>query len=155
MAAETGVEIMVNGTGPWPLPKNLLVRGVASVLRQEGVTEGDLSLTFVDDDGVRALNLRYFGRDHPTDVIAFSLAEPGDPVLGDVYVGYEQAHRQAAEASVPLEEELVRLAIHGALHVLGYRHPEGEERIESEMFRRQEEIVARVMSEEAEEASPG
>jgi probable rRNA maturation factor len=109
--------------------------------------EGELSLTFIEDDAIRALNLQYFGRDNPTDVIAFHLNDPGEPILGDVYVGYEQARRQAADASVPLAEELTRLAIHGALHVLGYLHPEGEERLQSEMFRRQEEILARVLGE--------
>jgi probable rRNA maturation factor len=147
MSAETGVEIFVNGTGPWPLPKDLLVRGVTAALEEEDVMEGELSLTFIEDDAIRALNLQYFGRDNPTDVIAFHLNDPGEPILGDVYVGYEQARRQAADASVPLAEELTRLAIHGALHVLGYLHPEGEERLQSEMFRRQEEILARVLGE--------
>jgi probable rRNA maturation factor len=61
-------------------------------------------------------------------------------------VGYEQAQRQSREASVPLDEELTRLAIHGTLHVLGYRHPEGEERLESEMFQRQEEILRQILT---------
>jgi probable rRNA maturation factor len=123
------------------------MRGAAAVLEEEGVVDGELSLTFVEDDAIQALNLQYFGRDNPTDVIAFQLNDPGEPVLGDVYVGYEEARRQAADASIPLDEELARLAIHGTLHVLGYLHPEGEGRLGSEMFRRQEEILARVLGE--------
>ena len=62
-----------------------------------------------------------------------------------MYLGFEQASRQAADLQVPLEEELLRLVVHGTLHVLGYQHPEGEDREMSEMFRLQEELVSAVM----------
>jgi probable rRNA maturation factor len=71
--------------------------------------------------------------------------------LGDIYVGYDQATRQAEEAGVPLPEELARLAIHGTLHVLGHDHPEGPERLESAMFRLQEQLVRRVMEDAGED----
>ena len=69
--------------------------------------------------------------------------------MGDVYLGVEQAARQAAEEGVPLAEELVRLAVHGTLHVLGHDHPEGEERLHSPMFVLQEEIVSALLREGA------
>ena len=65
--------------------------------------------------------------------------------VGDVYVGIEQAGRQAAEHGVPLDEELVRLAVHGTPHVVGHDHPEGPERLESPMFVLQERLVRDVM----------
>ncbi len=81
----------------------------------------------------------------PPTFIAFALHSEGDPVLGDVYLGFDQARRQASELGVPVEEELLRLAIHGTLHLLGYRHPEGSDRFESEMFRRQEKLLRRLL----------
>lgn len=105
-----------------------------------------ISLAFLDDAGIRELHRRYLDRDRPTDVLAFGLHDEGEPVVGDVYVGLEQARRQADEGGVPLEEELLRLAIHGTLHVLGHEHPAGPERVESEMFRRQEALVRRVLA---------
>ncbi len=56
-------------------------------------------------------------------------------------MGVDQARRQAAELGVPLDEELVRLAVHGTLHVLGHDHPEGPGREESPMFALQEALV--------------
>lgn len=140
------LEIVVNGREEWPLPEGLLVRGVEAAFSAEGIDEGEISVTFLDDEAIAALNDEYLGRPGPTDVLAFALHGGGEPVLGDVYVGYEQARRQALDLAVPLEEELLRLAVHGALHVLGHDHPEGAAREESEMYRRQEEILGRVLS---------
>lgn len=91
------------------------------------------------------LHRRYLGRDTTTDVIAFPLYSAGEPPLGDIYIGYEQALRQAAAVGVTPDEELARLAIHGTLHVLGYEHPRGRDREQSGMWEVQERIVRRVM----------
>lgn len=138
--------VQVNQLGDWSIPTSFLEKGVREVLGAEGVGEGELSLTFMNDEEIQALNQEYLGKDQPTDVIAFALQEAGDPLMGDVYVGYEQAQRQAEELGVGLLEELLRLAIHGTLHVLGHGHPEGPERMESPMFRRQEELLAVILS---------
>jgi len=75
-------------------------------------------------------------------VLSFALHEDGEPPLGDVYLGVAQARRQAAAAGVTEEEELVRLAVHGTLHVLGWDHPMDESRVRTPMWRRQERYVA-------------
>ncbi len=139
-------EIQLNQTGSWDLPLELLERGVREVFLAEGVAEGEISLTFLDDPGIRYLNRDYLDRDAPTDVIAFALHAPGQPVLGDVYVGYEQAQRQALELGIEIREELLRLAIHGVLHVLGYDHPDGSEGEGSPMYLRQEALLREILS---------
>lgn len=145
----TAPSVHVNSDPAFDVPRALIRRGVSRTLSREGAGEGEVSVSFVGDDAIAELNRGYLGREGPTDVIAFSLHEPDDPLLGDVYVGYEQARRQARELGVPLAEELVRLAVHGTLHVLGYEHPEGPGREESELFRRQEAIVREVAGERA------
>ena len=106
--------------------------------------ETELSVTLVDDAEIRRLNREYRGRDRPTDVIAFSLGSPEEP-LGDVYVGADQARRQAEALGVPLSEELVRLAIHGTLHVLGHDHPDGDGRFASSMYVLQEQLLGELL----------
>jgi probable rRNA maturation factor len=86
------------------------------------------------------MNREWKGRDAPTDVLAFPLHEPGQPPLGDVYLGFDRAAAQAAELGEPRERELARLAIHGTLHVLGWDHPE-EGRESTEMWAHQERIL--------------
>jgi probable rRNA maturation factor len=68
-------------------------------------------------------------------------------VLGDVCIGIEQAARQASALDVPFREEMMRLAVHGTLHILGMDHPTGPRRSASAMWRLQEKIVARLRGE--------
>lgn len=125
-----------------------LVEGALRLLfAEEGVSAGEVSVTFLADDPMRELHRRYLGEDRATDVLAFALQEEGEPPLGDVYVGADQAERQAREHGVDRDEELVRLALHGVLHVLGYDHPEApEEREASEQYRRQEDVLAKALA---------
>jgi probable rRNA maturation factor len=146
MAAKSPeIEVLVNNVGSWPAPEHQLAGGCRAVLDAEGIRDGEISITLLDDEGILGLNQEYFGRDRPTDVLAFALHAPGEPVLGDVYLGFEQAQRQASEFEVLLDEELLRLVIHGTLHVLGYQHPEGEDRFDSEMFLKQEDLLRSVL----------
>lgn len=120
-------------------------RAVRETLSSEGISEGEISLTFLSDAQIQELNRQYLDHDFPTDVLSFALHDEGEPILGDVYIGADHARRQASELGVPLEEEVARLAIHGSLHVLGYQHPEGVDREDSELFRKQE-IILRSLS---------
>lgn len=138
------IDVTINADGFSFAPVALLERAVRAALAEEAVASAELSVTLLDDDSIQALNRQYLDRDRPTDVIAFSLDD--DATLGDVYLGAERAREQASEAGIEVGEELVRLAVHGTLHVLGYDHPDGPERLESPMFVVQERLVARVLS---------
>jgi probable rRNA maturation factor len=104
-------------------------------------TNAEISVALLPDEEMRRLNHQFLGKDRTTDVLAFTLSAGEEPTVGDIYLGYRQAERQAEEIGVPFREELVRLAIHGTLHVLGYDHPPGPERSESPMFQLQERLV--------------
>jgi probable rRNA maturation factor len=118
-----------------------LERAARTVLEAEGASDCELSIALVGDEEMTRLNRDYLGHDRPTDVIAFPLGQPATFLVGDVYVGLDQARRQAEELGIELDEELVRLVVHGVLHVLGWEHTEGEG---AEMFERQEELVLQV-----------
>jgi len=119
-----------------------LVRSaVEAALRNRGVDHATISVALLGDAAIAELNEQYLGHEGPTDVISFPLWETGEPVVGDIYIGFEQARRQAADVGVPLPQELRRLAVHGTLHVLGYDHPDGDARLTSDMWLIQEQIV--------------
>ena len=124
-----------------PLSAAAVARTARTVLRKEGQAV-DLSFAFIGASRIRALNRRWRGADRPTDVLAFPLEQPGGALAGDVYLCRAVALRQAAEHGLPLREELLRLVVHGTLHVLGYDHPEGTGRTRSSMWRRQERYLA-------------
>ncbi|MDZ7780121.1 MAG: rRNA maturation RNase YbeY [Gemmatimonadota bacterium] len=119
---------------------DVLRRAVFATLEAEGAEGVELSLTLLGDEGIRELNREHLGRNRPTDVLAFAL-DDATGLVGDVYLGFDQARRQAEQHGAPLTEELVRLTIHGTLHVLGYDHPDGDDRYDSPMFGRQERIL--------------
>ena len=125
-----------------PIALDEVERAARSVLLAESVEAGELSITFVLDPEIARLNQEYIGHEGPTDVISFQLPDPADRVVGDIYIGAEQAARQAAELGTDPREELLRLAIHGTLHILGHEHPEDDTRDDSPMYRRQEELLA-------------
>ncbi len=131
-------------SGRWRAPRERLEEAVRITLVAEGVEAGEVSLTLLKDEEIHELNRRYLGHDWVTDVLSFALHESGEPPLGDLYLGYERARQQAEERGLSLEEELVRLAVHGTLHLLGYDHPEGEDREECPLFLRQERLVRQV-----------
>ncbi|WP_153733212.1 rRNA maturation RNase YbeY [Sporosarcina obsidiansis] len=111
----------------------------------------ELSITFMDDEAIQAVNAEFRGKDRPTDVISFALEELSEGevaivhdnempiVLGDIIISIETAKRQAVEYNHTFQRELGFLALHGFLHVLGYDHMEDEE--ERKMFGRQTEIL--------------
>jgi len=120
---------------------------VTTVLEGEGAGDAAVSVTFLSGAAMRGLNRRTFGRDRATDVIAYPLSHPGR-VVGDIYVCPSVARRAARSQGSDEREELLRLVVHGTLHVLGYDHPGGLERQASPMWERQERYVAALTNED-------
>jgi len=139
--------------------KERLEQLLAIAAETEGLAEGEVALTFVDDETIRELNRQYRGIDRSTDVLSFPLLEKGDdepeivydadpdadeglpiPVsLGDIVISVPRALAQAEQYGHSAEREIGFLFVHGLLHLLGYDHRnEDEERI---MFEKQERIL--------------
>jgi probable rRNA maturation factor len=119
-----------------------LTAAVRWTLTREEIERIELSVALMSDSSIAELNQRYLSHEGPTDVISFPLEKVGDRTVGDIYIGLEQAERQAVEVGVPLREELLRLVIHGTLHILGWEHPDDDgERDGSPMYTRQEELL--------------
>jgi probable rRNA maturation factor len=101
-----------------------------------------VSVSFVGPTAIRRLNREWKGHDRPTDVLAFALPLPDGTLVGDVYLCRAVAAREAALRHIPVRDEILRLVIHGTLHVLGWDHPERGDRTRSAMWRRQERYLA-------------
>tara|TARA_Y100001970_G_C13867922_1_gene667497 strand:- start:65 stop:538 length:474 start_codon:yes stop_codon:yes gene_type:complete len=110
-------------------------------LTTENITEGELSIFFVDERTIASLNEAHMGETGPTDVLAFPIDGPesaanqrstrkGHPpqLLGDIFVCPVVARRNANEHGKLFEDEVALLVIHGVLHILGHDHAEDEEK---------------------------
>ena len=113
------------------------------MLRELGRPRAELSIALVDDASIAELNARYRGVPGATDVLSFSLldgvhAEHRGDLLGDVVVSLDTAAVQARRARRSLDDEVLRLLIHGTLHLLGHDH---ERRDEARRMRAEERRV--------------
>lgn len=102
-----------------------LRRVAGRLLRLLDEAEAEVCIALIGDTKMRRLNRTYRNRDRTTDVLAFAYREAGtgvSPLLGDVVISVPTAKRQAGAFSHSLDEELLRLLIHGVLHLVGYDH---------------------------------
>lgn len=108
----------------------------------------EVALRFVDDEEMRALNSQYRGKDKPTDVLSFAqgdgeafptFEENTISQMGDLVLSVETAQRQATERGHSLIQEIEFLAVHGALHLLGFDHGKTQER--RKMWSRQDVVM--------------
>ena len=129
----------------------LLVRhAVLATLRHESVRgHSEVSVTFTDNEGIRALNQRFRDIDRPTDVLSFPLFEQGPGgaefgnMLGDIVLSLEKCREQGEEYGHGFVRECAFLTVHSTLHLLGYDH-ETSEQDEREMREKQSAIVAKM-----------
>lgn len=146
-APPDGLRVTVNREGlRVPVASARLEDAVHVVLRAEKVRNAMVSLTLMTPRQMAALNRRHLGHTGATDIITFGFRDPAGAVIGDIYVCPDVARANATAFGVSVREELLRLAVHGALHVVGYEHPEGDARTRSPMWRQQERLLRRVLS---------
>lgn len=105
-----------------------------------GCGHKELSLVLTSDTRIRELNRDYLGKDKPTNVISFAMAEGEfgnieSVMLGDVIVSVDTAYRDAALSGIEPLDEIHYLLIHGILHLIGYDH---ETRKEGQKMRKKE-----------------
>jgi len=119
------------------------------ILTELGLLEAELSLLFVNDLQIQALNRQYLHRDKPTNVLAFPMRK-GEfstlhpHLLGDLVISVETAKRQSNRFSLTEIEMVILLMVHGVLHLIGYDHEETKKGAK-EMAFKQKEIFQRVM----------
>ena len=133
----------------------LIRHTILETLDYEGMeNDAEVSVTFVDDEGIRELNNKFRGMDKPTDVLSFPLldyeGESEEPFfdelchnLGDIVISLERAMAQANEYGHSFEREVAFLTAHSMLHLLGYDHEISEED-DADMRRRQNDIMERL-----------
>lgn len=102
------------------------------ILSKEGVRKtGEITISFVNDRKIRGLNLRYLGKDRPTDVLAFNITEApyiSKDIFADIVISTDTAIRNARIFKTSRPYELYLYVIHGLLHILGYEDKSKKEK---------------------------
>jgi rRNA maturation RNase YbeY len=99
----------------WKRIQNLIVK----VISEEGKISGDLNFILTNDNTLREMNIKYLKHNYFTDVISFGMGE-GNVVEGEVYISLDTVKVNALNYKVSYKEELLRVIIHGTLHLCGY-----------------------------------
>jgi probable rRNA maturation factor len=121
-----------NDTHRTPIPRKKMQHVIENVLRGEKAKEASVSVVIVDDARIHAMNKEFLQHDYPTDIITFPLDD--DTIDGEMYISIDTAERQAEEYNVSLTNELMRLAAHGTLHLVGYDDASTEERAQMSLL---------------------
>ncbi len=112
----------------------------------------EMSVTLTGDEEVQALNAKWRGKDKPTNVLSFPMADDLDfarsnvagpeLLLGDIILAHGVCAAEAAEKGVSFEQHATHLLVHGTLHLLGYDHQEDAQA--SDMEAREVKALARL-----------
>ena len=109
---------VTNASGARYRGQQAMISSVERAVKAHKVKHARIDIILLTDRRIRTLNKQYLQHDYATDVLTFPLDE--QPLYGEIYVSLETARRQANEYGVTVVNELARLAVHGALHLLGY-----------------------------------
>jgi rRNA maturation RNase YbeY len=130
-----------------PVRAKTIQRVTQAILIQAGSPTAELSVSLVGKTRMRSLNRKYRGRDYPTDVLAFpmeSIGEQTEVFLGDVVICLPVAIQQASRFENTPDQEILRLLIHGMLHLLGYDHEHSPQ--EAARMQRKENAIIKKLS---------
>ncbi len=129
-----------------PINPKRIIKTVLKILSIEGIKKsGEITLCFVNDRKIKELNLKYLGKNNPTDVIAFDVAGPKRPdkIFADIVISTDRAIDNAGAFHTTPLFELYLYVIHGVLHILGYDDKTKKDKL---LMRQKEESLLRTLN---------
>ncbi len=104
-----------------PKNKSALRQWIKETIMAEGFVLKELNYIFCSDAYLLNLNREYLNHNTYTDIITFDNSEIAKTVIGDIFISTERVKENANKFNLPEINELHRVMIHGALHLLGYK----------------------------------
>lgn len=112
------------------LPKPALVKKwVELVCKKEGFKIGDITYIFCNDSYLLKLNITFLNHSTFTDIITFDYSE-GKTVSGDIFISIDRVAENSKKFLTTKENELLRVMVHGVLHLIGYSDKKKSKKIE-------------------------
>lgn len=123
------------------LTENTVKDIIDFILNYLSLDNKEISFLFCDNNQIHELNRDYRYKDYPTDVLSFESGE--EDFLGDIAISIDKVIEQAKDIGHSETDELLRLIVHGILHLLGFDHERSEED-EKIMFDKEMQIIVEV-----------
>lgn len=135
------IELLEQVETTFNISKDEILNAYPSVFPNLDIEE--LNIIFVDKEYIQQLNKEFRDIDAPTDVLSFNISET--PLKAEIYICPEYVY--ITYQGDNFEEEIIRLIIHGTLHIQGYDHESSlNDNPEEEMFKIQEDLVKKFKS---------
>jgi len=119
----------------------LLAQAIRLVIGEEGGEVGSIEAIYCGNEMIRRINRDFLAHDYATDTITFRYNE-GDEVEGEFYISLDVIAANAKRFGVTFEDELLRVTIHSALHLMGYEDESDE--LRAAMSRREDYYLGRL-----------
>ena len=110
---------------------------IRAVAADYGFAVGDITYVFTDDEGELRVNRQFLGHDYYTDVITFDYSSHS-VISGDIFISLDMVRHNAEQVGTNFEGELLRIMIHGVLHLTG----QGDKTPESKAVMTEKENLA-------------
>jgi len=108
--------------------KRLVHSLVAKLAKELGFTLDSLNINFVDADYLLEINKEYLKHNYHTDIITFNYSGNNDVIEGEIFISITEAIANSLKYDVHLGSEVVRLVVHGILHLVGYDDKESSDK---------------------------
>lgn len=108
--------------------KRALKSWLTQILEKEHKKPGEINIVFTTDEYLREINMKYLSRDYYTDVITFDYSKEYE-ISGDIYISLERVEENASKYNEKKSDEILRVMLHGLLHLIGYKDHKKEEKL--------------------------
>lgn len=115
--------------------KIAIKKWLKETIENEGYQLSELNYIFCSDDYLHKMNVSYLNHDTLTDIITFDNSEEEKKIVGDIFISVERVNDNAKKFGVEFIDELNRVMVHGALHLVGYKD---KKKVEQEKMRERE-----------------
>jgi len=108
--------------------KKLVKKIIPVILKDEKVVCGTINLRFCDDKEIKIFNKKYLSHDYETDILTFYYGNDVNSIDSDILISVETIIRNSKRFKTEFENELLRVVIHGILHLCGYNDSDKKEK---------------------------
>ena len=136
--------IEINNLTKYGVDRKIFSTVAKIVLKGENRVTETLSLAFVGKAEIKKLNKKFRGKDKPTDVLSFELKDSAEKCyLGEIIICPDVVKENAKKYKVTVKSEMIKVFVHGILHLCGYDHEKSEKEAEI-MEKKQEKYLSKI-----------
>ena len=112
--------LFVNNSSKIKVDKLLVHKIVKQLKNYFDLNISSLTVNFITSEEIEKINIEYLNHHYSTDIITFNYDDKNNLIDGEIFISSSDAEQNSKIFKVSFEEEILRLVIHGILHLLGY-----------------------------------